>query len=306
MVLLTSDTTEVTEKIADTITSTTEENVKQVNVFLKYIQDKIPDAIGFGMNVLFAILIFLIGMKVIKWCRKLIRGSLERTNVEIGMIQFLDSIVKYGLYLVLITIIARSFGIESTSVAALLASGGVAIGLALQGCFSNIAGGVLLMVLKPFVVGDYIICGTYEGTITEIQIYYSKMLTADNRAIIIPNGDLSGHSLINVTRENERRLDLQVGISYEADLKSAKEVLQKIVLADEDVIKDRDNLIVVDDLADSAVLIGIKVWVPTDKYYSAKWRILEKIKVGLDENGVEIPYNRIEVHMQEPKTESGE
>lgn len=308
MILLTSDTAEVTDKIADTITSTTEENVKQVNVFFRYLQDKIPDAIGFGMNVIFALLIFLIGVKVIKWIRKFIRGSLERTSVEIGMVQFLDSIVKYGLYFILITIIARSFGIESTSVAALLASGGVAVGLALQGCFSNIAGGVLLMILKPFVVGDYIISGTYEGTITEIQIYYSKMLTVDNRAIIIPNGELSGHSLINVTRENERRLDLQIGISYESDLKRAKEVLHEIVLSDEDVIKSRDILIVVDELADSAVVIGVKVWVPTDRYFPAKWRILENVKLGLDENGIEIPYNRIEVHMQESgnRSESGE
>ena len=302
MVLLTSDTSEVASQIADTISSKTEENVKQVNVFLEYIQDRIPDAIGFGMKVLFAIVIFMIGMKIIKWCRKLIRASMERANVEIGVTQFVDSIVKYGLYAILLILIARSFGVDSTSVAALVASAGVAIGLALQGSFSNIAGGMLLMILKPFAVGDYIICGTYEGTITEIQIYYSKMLTADNRAIIIPNGELSSQSLVNVTNENERRLDLQIGISYEADLKYAKEILRQIVVNDDAVIKDRDILIVVDDLADSSVLIGVKVWVPTADYWTAKWRILENIKLGLNEAGVEIPYNKMEVHLKSEKT----
>lgn len=302
MVLLTSDTSEVASQIADTISSKTEENVKQVNVFLEYIQERIPDAIGFGMKVLFAIVIFMIGMKIIKWCRKLIRASMERANVEIGVTQFVDSIVKYGLYAILLILIARSFGVDSTSVAALVASAGVAIGLALQGSFSNIAGGMLLMILKPFAVGDYIICGTYEGTITEIQIYYSKMLTADNRAIIIPNGELSSQSLVNVTNENERRLDLQIGISYEADLKYAKEVLRQIVVNDDAVIKDRDILIVVDDLADSSVLIGVKVWVPTADYWTAKWRILENIKLGLNEAGVEIPYNKMEVHLKSEKT----
>lgn len=299
MVLLTAQNADVTTEIAETIATTTEENVKQVNIFFQYIQDMIPGAIGFAIKVVFALIIFAIGMKLIKWIRKVVRTSLEKTNVETGVRTFADSIVKYGLYIVLIIIIAKSFGVESASVAALLASAGVAIGLALQGSFSNIAGGVLIMILKPFQVGDYIISGSYEGTIKEIQIYYSKMLTVDNRAIMIPNGELSGHSLVNVTREPERRLDLQVGISYEADIKKAKEVLWDVILHDEDVDADSNNLIVVDELADSSVLIGVKVWVPTDKYWPAKWRLQEEIKLALDANDVEIAYNKLEVHLKD-------
>ncbi len=298
MVLLTSDTSEVASQIADTISEKTEENVKQVNILLQYIQDHIPDILSFGIKIIFAFVIFIVGKKIIKWIRKLVHGSMERASVEVGAAQFADSIVKYALYAFLLMLILRNFGVDSTSVAAVVASAGVAVGLALQDSFSNIAGGILLMILKPFSVGDYIICGAYEGTITEIQVYYSKMLTADNRAIIIPNGELSSQSLVNVTNENERRLDLQVSISYEADLKYAKEVLRQIVMNDDAVIKDKDILIVVDDLADSSVLVGVKVWVPTDDYWTAKWRILENIKIGLNKADVEISYNKMEVHLK--------
>lgn len=303
MVLLTGDTSEMTSQIAETVSEQAEENVEQVNEFIKYVYDAIPNIISFGIKVMFSLLIFAVGMKLIKWCRKILRKSMEKANAEIGVIQFVDSAVKYGLYALLIVIIANRFGIETTSFAALLASAGVAIGMGLQGSLANIAGGVLIMILKPFAVGDYIISGNYEGTISEIQIYYSKMQTVDNQVVIIPNGELSDHSLINVTKENERRLDMDISISYDADLRKAKSILQGIVDADPDVIHEKDKLIVVSELGQSAVVIGVKIWVATDKYWDAKWRMLETIKLQLDENGIEIPYNKLDVYVKQDGSE---
>lgn len=304
MMLLTADTSDMTSQIAETISEQTEENVQQVNEFIQYMHDQIPNIISFGIKVVFSILIFLIGMKVIKWCRKLLRTSLEKAGAELGVMQFVDSAAKVCLYALLIIIIANRFGVETTSFAALIASAGVAIGLALQGSLSNIAGGVLIMVLKPFSVGDYIISGTYEGTISEIQIYYSKLLTVDNQVVIIPNGELSDNSLINVTKENERRLDLDIHVSYESDLKKAKSLLNDIIDNDEDILQEKEKLVVVGELAESSVVIGVKVWVPTNKYWPTKWRLLEKIKLQMDANGIEIPYNKLEVHVKSSEAES--
>ena len=196
--------------------------------------------------------------------------------------------------------IVTSLGVEPASIAALLASGGVAIGLALQGSLSNFAGGVLILLLKPFVVGDYIIEDTNknEGTVKEIQIFYTKLATVDNKTIVIPNGTLANTSLTNVTAKDERRLDLTVGISYEADLKAAKETIEKILREDESVLQTEELIVYVDSLADSAVMIGSRCWVKTNEYWPARWRILEKIKLTLDENEIVIPYPQLVVHQK--------
>ena len=299
MIVLTGDTAEMTSQIAETVSEQAEENVEQVNEFIKYVYDAIPSIISFGIKVMFSLIIFAVGMRLIKWCRKILRKSMEKANAEIGVIQFVDSAVKFALYAILIVIIAGRFGIETTSFAALLASAGVAVGMGLQGSLSNIAGGVLIMILKPFAVGDYIISGSYEGTISEIQIYYSKMQTVDNQVVVIPNGELSDHSLINVTKEKERRLDLDISISYDADLRKAKALLRRIVDDDPEVIHEKDKLIVVSALGESAVVIGVKIWVATEKYWDAKWRMLETIKLELDANGIEIPYNKLDIYVKQ-------
>ena len=190
---------------------------------------------------------------------------------------------------------------DTTSVAAALASCGVAIGLALQGSLSNFAGGVLILVLKPFVVGDYIVEDNKgrEGTVKEIQLFYTKLLTVDNKTVIIPNGTLANTSLTNVTAQDKRRLDLSVGISYDADLKKAKELIEGIFRADEDILKEEGINVFVDNLGDSSVVIGARGWVKKDAYWTTKWRLTENIKLTLDENGIEIPFNQVVVHVKE-------
>ena len=274
---------------------------KEINKLTQYISDKIPGVIDFAIGVVLALLVFWIGTKIIKWIRKLIRISMEKGGVDKGVRQFVDSLVKFALYAILIFSIGSKFGLDTTSVAAALASCGVAIGLALQGSLSNFAGGVLILVLKPFVVGDYIVEDNKgrEGTVKEIQLFYTKLLTVDNKTVIIQNGTLANTSLTNVTAQDRRRLDLSVGISYDADLKKAKELIEGLFCADEDILKEEGINVFVDNLGDSSVVIGARGWVKKDAYWTTKWRLTENIKLTLDENGIEIPFNQVVVHVKE-------
>ena len=290
--------------IADTtqeVTDATQEAVKQVNQLTQYVQDSIPGLITFGLKVLAALVAFFIGRLVIRWIRKIVRRSFERSGADKGVEQFVDSLLKYGLYALLVFSLISSLGFDTTSVAAVLASGGVAIGLALQGSLSNFAGGVLILLLKPFVVGDYIIEDTNgkEGTVKEIQIFYTKLSTIDNKTIVIPNGMLTNNSITNATAKDERQLDLRVGISYDADIRQAKNVIEELLAKDECIIKNEQINVFVHELADNAVVLGIRAWVKNEEYWTTRWRLLEEIKLSLDENGIEIPYPQMTVHMQE-------
>lgn len=289
--------------IADTtqeVTDATQEVVKQVNQLTQYVQDSIPGLITFGLKVLAALVAFFIGRLVIRWIRKIVRRSFERSGADKGVEQFVDSLLKYGLYALLVFSLISSLGFDTTSVAAVLASGGVAIGLALQGSLSNFAGGVLILLLKPFVVGDYIIEDTNgkEGTVKEIQIFYTKLSTIDNKTIVIPNGMLTNNSITNATAKDERQLDLRVGISYDADIRQAKSVIENLLIKDECIIKNEQINVFVHELADNAVVLGIRAWVKNEEYWETRWRLLEEIKLLLDENGIEIPYPQMTVHMQ--------
>lgn len=290
--------------IADTtqeVTDATQEAVKQVNQLTQYVQDSIPGLITFGLKVLAALVAFFVGRLVIRWIRKIVRRSFERSGADKGVEQFVDSLLKYGLYALLVFSLISSLGFDTTSVAAVLASGGVAIGLALQGSLSNFAGGVLILLLKPFVVGDYIIEDTNgkEGTVKEIQIFYTKLSTIDNKTIVIPNGMLTNNSITNATAKDERQLDLRVGISYDADIRQAKSVIENLLIKDECIIKNEQINVFVHELADSAVVLGIRAWVKNEEYWETRWRLLEEIKILLDENGIEIPYPQMAVHMKE-------
>lgn len=290
--------------IADTtqeVTDATQEAVKQVNQLTQYVQDSIPELITFGLKVLAALVAFFVGRLVIRWIRKIVRRSFERSGADKGVEQFVDSLLKYGLYALLVFSLISSLGFDTTSVAAVLASGGVAIGLALQGSLSNFAGGVLILLLKPFVVGDYIIedSNGKEGTVKEIQIFYTKLSTIDNKTIVIPNGMLTNNSITNATAKDERQLDLRVGISYDADIRQAKSVIKNLLIKDECIIKNEQINVFVHELADSAVVLGIRAWVKNEEYWETRWRLLEEIKILLDENGIEIPYPQMAVHMKE-------
>ena len=288
-----------TTKTVEAATKTTQDTVKEVSQFTTYLQNHIPDFISFGIKVVFALVFFFIGRIVIRWIRKLVRKSMQRSGTDKGVEQFVDSLLKFSLYFLLLFMIGTKFGIDASSVAALIASGGVAIGLAMQGSLSNFAGGVLILLLKPFEVGDYIIEDTNknEGTVKEIQIFYTKLTTIDNKTIVIPNGILTNNSLTNATAKDERRLDLKVDISYDADLKKAKAMIMDVLNDDPAVLREDEIVVFVDELGESSVVLGARAWTKNADFWQAKWRILENIKEKMDENQIEIPYRQLTVHM---------
>ncbi len=303
-ILATIDSTEIVDTLTDAqenMQQNVEEVAKNPGIIRTYFENLVPDLISFGLQVVIAILIYVVGAKIIKAILKMMNRSMERAGTDIGVKQFLSTVIKYALYIILIMIILNLFGIATTSVVALIGSAGVAIGLALQGSLANIAGGVLILLLKPFRVGDYIIEDTNknEGTVAEISVFYTKLLTIDNKVVMIPNGILANASLTNVSHMDKRRVDLVVGVSYEADIKKTKEVLQKVIEEEPARLKDEEMQVFVSELADSSVNMGVRVWVKAEEYWPAKWRITENVKLALDKNGISIPYPQLDVQIKQ-------
>ena len=270
-----------------------------------YLEGMVPSLLSFLVQVVVAIIVLLIGSRIIKFLLKLIRKSLDRSKVEAGVVTFLCSLVKYSLYFVLAMIILAQFGVTTSSVVAVLGSAGLTLGLALQGSLSNFAGGVLILLLKPFVVGDYIIDGAtgQEGTVSSITIFYTKLLTIDNRLILIPNGTLSNSSITNVTHMEKRRIDLLIGVSYEANLAKTKQVLLDVVKSEDKILPGEPVDVYVSELADSSVQMGVRAWVNTEDYWPIRWKMTEDIKNALDANGISIPYPQMDVTVAMQKEE---
>ena len=265
-----------------------------------YVDSAMPQILDFAIDVIFAFVVFLIGTRVIKWIVKIVRRSMEHASAEQGVVTFVSSVCKYALYFVLLLIILSHFGVTASSVIAVLGSAGLTLGLALQGSLSNFAGGVLILLLKPFVVGDYIVenGGGQEGTVAEITIFYTKLLTPDNKAIMIPNGALSNTSIVNATAMNKRRLDLRFSVAYDSDIAKVKQILNTVVLGDASVLKDEDSNVFVADLLESSISMGTRCWVKTEEYWTAKWRMTENVKLAFDKEGIEIPFNQVEVKVK--------
>lgn len=278
-----------------------QEMAKNPGMISTWLEGLVPDLLNFAFQVVIAIAIYFIGGKIIKTITNMVRKSMERTGTDEGVRQFVIPLVKYSLYVVLIFIIMGLFGIATTSAVAVLGSAGVALGLALQGSLSNFAGGVLILLLKPFRVGDYIIedSNKNEGTVSEISIFYTKLLSVDNKVIVIPNGNLSNSSLTNVTHMDRRRVDIVVGIAYEADIRTAKAVLMKVAQNDPARIPEEDAMVFVNELSASSVDMGVRIWVKAEEYWPAKWRLTENVKYALDENGISIPFQQIDVQIKQ-------
>ncbi len=258
----------------------------------------LPAIIAFALKLLGILIIWFIGAKVIKLARKIVRKMLEKGHADKGVITFLDNFVKLGLYAILVVIILGAFGIDMASIAAVIASAGVAIGLALQGSLSNLAGGVLILLLKPFRVGDYIVAAGVEGTVSEIQMFATKLITPDNRVIVVPNGTLSNGTITNVSALDKRRLDINASIAYGADLKLAKSVLMGLLEDCEYVLKEEGYDVFVNNLGASSVDLNVRLWVKKEDYWAAKSYVTENIKLRLDANNIEIPFNQIDVHIE--------
>ena len=266
-----------------------------------YFGGHIPGVAAFLVKIIVCIVIYIIGKNVIGWVVKTVRSMLLRTKMQTGAATFIVSMLKIFLYLILIFGIAMQFGVKESSVAALVASGGVAIGLALQGGLSNLAGGFLILLFQPFEVGDYILAQGEEGTVQKIEIHYTTLHTIDNRKVIIPNGNLANNVIVNATGADRRKLDITVGISYEDDISKAKQVLLQIIERSEYVIREQEAQVFVSELGDSSVVMGLRCWVRTEQYLPALWQMNEQIKNEFDRAGLHIPFPQMDVHVRAGK-----
>lgn len=274
------------------------ETAEVVNKLFQWIYDSIPVVINAAIMIVIALVLYFVGKKLIKLLIKIIDKSLQRSSIDEGVRKFLKSLISILLTIFLIIVIAGFLGFETTSMAAVVGSAGLAIGLSLQGSLANFAGGVLILVLKPFVMGDYIIANGYEGNVVGIDIFYTKLRTIDNKSIVIPNGTLSNSAIVNVTRQPERKVDLVIGIDYSQNINDVRKVLLRVAENSEYVLQDKAVDIFVDDFDASSVNIGYRVWVKTEEYWPARWSLLEKIKEEFDKEGISIPFNQLDVNIK--------
>jgi small conductance mechanosensitive channel len=252
-----------------------------------------------GKNLLAAIIIYIVGKFVIGKLLKLIRRIMQKREVEPSLFTFLDSLCTIGLYIILAVSIVAVLGIETTSIAALLASAGVAIGMALSGTLQNFAGGVMILVLKPFKVGDLIEAQGNLGTVRMIQIFSTVITTPDNQTIIIPNGGLATGTIKNITKENRRRVDIDINVAYGTRPEDVRKVVFDICDADDRIEKegDRKPFLPMTTMADSSISFQLRVWTDTDNYWPVKFETTEKIYDALNAAGISIPFPQLDVHM---------
>ncbi len=251
-----------------------------------------------GLKLIYVVVILFIGSKLIKLLIKLIKKAKGFNKLDKSVASFLLSFLKATLYIVLIITIAGIIGIPSTSIITLLGSCGVAIGLALQGGLSNIAGGLIILIFKPFKVGDFIDTHIDSGTVKSISIFYTTLLTPDNRTVPIPNGSLANSSLVNYSKEKDRRLDISIDVSYDNDIDKVKKTLNSIIDKEKRVNKEKDIFVRLTNYKESSIEYTIRVWVDKDEFWNVKFDLLECIKKEFDKENITIPYNQLDVHIE--------
>lgn len=260
-------------------------------------------AISWGLDliidIIIALIIWKLGKVVIKWSVQFCSKALDRAGIDIGVNKFICSILKFGIYAVMVIIILDVMGIQTASLIAVFGSAALAISMSLQGSLSNFAGGILILIFKPFRIGDYIVVGSNEGTVVSIEILYTKLKTVDNKVIMMPNGALSNSNIVNVGVEGTRRLDMQIGISYGSDIMQAKSILKGILENYPTIDKTKDLVVIVKDLDASCVTLETRAWVSQADYWDTRFELLELYKKEFDANGIEIPFNQLDVHMKQ-------
>ena len=249
-------------------------------------------------TIIISIIIWVIGKRIIKVLTRVVKKMLDRSSLDEGVVNFAVSVLRFVMYAVLIMIVVDKLGFQTTSLLTLFGSAALAIGMSLQGSLSNFAGGILILIFKPFKVGDYIVVGDKKGTVKSIEILYTRITTIDNKVIMLPNGTLSNSSIVNVGAENTRRVDIEIGIGYSSDIPTAKKLLEDVVTKEPGVLKDKDITVVVKRLDESCVTLETRAWVNTADYWNVRFNLLEKYKSIFDENGIEIPFNQLDVHMK--------
>lgn len=257
--------------------------------------------ISLGFRLLAALLLLVVGLRLISWFKKFLKKSPRLDKLDVSVRSFLLSFASIGLYVLLVITLASVMGVPATSFITIIASCGVAIGLALQGSLSNFAGGIMILIFKPFKVGDFIEASGETGTVVAISVVYTELLTTDNKRVTIPNGTLTNSVIENYTSEKTRRVDLTFNTSYENDVEEVKALITKVVMAHPLVLADQENIIRLSNHGDSALTYDAKVWCKTEDYWQVKFDLTEQVKAAFDVAGVKIPYQQMDVHIKQGK-----
>lgn len=275
------------------------ENVDLSNIDLQKIFEQTQGLfVEYSLKVVAAIAIFVIGRIIAKAVAKGISKALKLRNIDDTVSSFIHNLSYGALYVVVIIAALSQLGIQTASFITIIGAAGLAVGLALQGSLSNFASGVLMIIFRPFKLGDYVEAGGKAGTVEDIQIFATQLKTPDNKVVIIPNSAIMDDSIVNYSRKTTRRVDLKIGVSYDAYLPDVKALLNKTVQANEKVLHDEGYKIAVLELADSSVNFVVRVWANTPEYWDVYFELTESIKLALDENGIAIPFPQMDIHMQ--------
>lgn len=261
--------------------------------------DKLGDiGIDVGLKILYAGLILFIGSRLINFLIKITKKSRLFNRIDKSLASFLLSFIRITLYIVLFVTIASILGVPLTSIVTVLGSAGIAIGLALQGGLSNIAGGIIILFFKPFTVGDFIDTHVDSGTVKGISLFYTTLVTPDNKIISIPNGNLANQATVNYSKNDTRRLDIDVEVSYKNDINDVKKIINDILAKEKRLIKDQEVFVELTNYKDSSMTYTIRVWVNGADYFPVKFTILSEIKNEFDKNKISIPYPQLDVHIE--------
>jgi small conductance mechanosensitive channel len=256
--------------------------------------------VSFGLNILWVIVILVIGWWLAALIARLLRRTLGKVDVEPTLIGFLSNMTYYVLLTFVILAVLARLGIQTTSIIAVLGAAGLAVGLALQGALSNFAAGVLILFFRPYRVGDYVEIGGAAGTVEQIQIFNTILATPDRKTVIVPNAQATGGNIVNYTTKGTRRVDMVFGIGYEDDILKAKQLLETVLAEDERIFKDPAPTVAVLELADSSVNFAVRPYVKVEDYWSVLFDTTEKVKLLFDQQGVSIPYPQQDVHLIQP------
>ena len=288
-----ADTATTESVVGDAVKEATD----QVSIVGQYIQKLTDWCMSKLGSIVVAVIFMVVCFKLVKLLLRILRKSFERSKLDPSVAGFFISAVKIVLNVLIVLTAAR---FQITSFITILGTAGVTLGLALQGSLSNLAGGLLILILKPFRVGDYIVENNThcEGTVVSIDIFYTRLITFDNKSVVIPNGNISNTSLVNVTEHDMRRVDIPFSVAYDSDMEKVKRVTIETIKDVDGYLPDEQILFYIDEFADSGINMYVKFYATIEKFFDAKWDAMWKLKKAFDENDIEIPFNQMDVHMK--------
>lgn len=291
-----ADTATTESVVGDAVKEATD----QVSIVGQYIQKLTDWCMSKLGSIVVAVIFMVVCFKLVKLLLRILRKSFERSKLDPSVAGFFISAVKIVLNVLIVLTAASIVGFQITSFITILGTAGVTLGLALQGSLSNLAGGLLILILKPFRVGDYIVENNThcEGTVVSIDIFYTRLITFDNKSVVIPNGNISNTSLVNVTEHDMRRVDIPFSVAYDSDMEKVKRVTIETIKDVDGYLPDEQILFYIDEFADSGINMYVKFYATIEKFFDAKWDAMWKLKKAFDENDIEIPFNQMDVHVK--------